>query len=125
MKYVAAAVITAVVLVLAAALLWRNRPGERPSGSSTQLRMPVDDAFGLKEPGKVVVVGVVAEGEVRPGARVILRTGATKLPVTVEALEAYHKPLRVARQGDRVGIMVVGASKDDVGAGAVLVSKAE
>ena len=52
-------------------------------------RMPVDDAFALKVPGKVVVVGVVAEGEVRPGARLVLRAAAAELPVTVEALEAY------------------------------------
>ena len=84
--------------------------------------MPIDDAFALKVPGKVVVVGVVAEGEVRPGARLVLRTTAAELPVTVEALEAHHRALQVARRGEPVGIMLAGASKEQVGPGAVLVS---
>ena len=90
--------------------------------SPTLFRMPIDDAFALKVPGKVVVVGVVADGEVRPGARLVLRTAAAELPVTVEALEAFNKPLEAARRGERVGIMLVGATKEQVGSEAVLVS---
>jgi selenocysteine-specific translation elongation factor len=86
--------------------------------------MPVDDAFALKVLGKVVVVGVVADGEVRPGDRLVLRASAAEVPVTVEALEAHHRPLQVARRGDRVGVMLVGADKAQVGHGAVLASAA-
>ena len=85
-------------------------------------RMPVDDAFALKVPGKVVVVGVVADGEVRPGDRLVLRAAGAEVPVTVEALEAHHQPVRAARRGDRVGVMLIGADKAQVGHGAVLAS---
>jgi selenocysteine-specific translation elongation factor len=85
----------------------------------------VDDAFALKQAGKVVVVGVVAEGEVRPGAQLLLRAGAGELQVTAEALEASHLPLHVARQGDRIGILLVGATKEQITAGTILVSNAE
>ena len=87
-------------------------------------RMPIDDAFALQVPGKVVVVGVVADGEVRVGARLLLRTATAKLPVTVEALEGHDRPLQAAGRGERVGIMLDGASKEQVGPGAVLVSAA-
>jgi selenocysteine-specific translation elongation factor len=84
--------------------------------------MPVDDAFALKVSGKLVVVGIVAAGEVRPGARLLLRDAGGALPVSVEALEAHDRPIQAARRGDRVGIMLVGAEKGQVGPGAVLVS---
>jgi selenocysteine-specific translation elongation factor len=84
--------------------------------------MPVDDAFALTVPGRMVVVGVVADGEVRPGDRLILRTAGALLPVTVEALEAHHKPLKAARRGEQVGIMLVGADIAQLRHGAVLVS---
>ena len=90
--------------------------------SRAPFRMRVNDAFALKVPGKVVVVGIVADGEVRPGDRLVLRTAAAEAPVTVEALEANHKLLRAARRGDQVGIMLVGADKVQVGPGAVLAS---
>jgi selenocysteine-specific elongation factor len=90
--------------------------------SAPPFRMPVDDAFALKVSCKLVVVGVVAAGEVRPGARLVLRAAGAELPVTVEALEAYHRPLRVARRGDRVGVMLIGVEKEQVGPGAVLAS---
>jgi selenocysteine-specific translation elongation factor len=85
-------------------------------------RMPVDDAFALKVPGKVVVVGVVADDEVRPGDRLVLRTTAAEVPVTVEALETHHKPLRAARRDDRIGVMLVGVDKAQVEHGAMLAS---
>lgn len=61
--------------------------------------MPVDDAFALRVPDKVVVVGVMADGEVRSGDRLLLRTATAEWPVIVESLEAYHQPIRVARRG--------------------------
>ena len=90
--------------------------------STAPFRMPVDDAFGLTVPNKVVVVGVVAEGELRPGIDLLLQTESHELTVTAEALEANHRRLKLARQGDRVGVMLAGAVKEQVAAGAFLVS---
>ena len=83
-------------------------------------RMSIDDAFRLAD--KVVVVGVVAAGEVRPGDRLVLQTGVTERPVTVEVMESYHRPIRAARAGVRVGILLTGATKEQVGPGATLAS---
>jgi selenocysteine-specific elongation factor len=84
--------------------------------------MLIDEVFALNQPGKVVVVGVVADGEVKPGERLSLRATGDDVRVTVEAIEANHKPLQVASRGDRVGIMLAGAEKAQVGHGAVLAS---
>jgi selenocysteine-specific translation elongation factor len=85
-------------------------------------RMPVDGVFALKTPGKVVVVGVVADGEVRRGDRLVLRAGEASVPVAVEALEAHHKPVQSARRGDQVGVLLAGVDKAQVGDNAVLLS---
>jgi selenocysteine-specific translation elongation factor len=111
----------AVLLVLlVVALLVLRRWGRSQEVITDSFRMPVDDAFALREPNQTVVVGVVSEGEVRPGDRLVLRAGGAARPVTVEALEADHRPLRVARAGDRVAVKVVGAGKAEVPPGAVL-----
>lgn len=100
------------------------------AGSTVRFRMPVDDAFAIEGSGKVIVVGVVTDGEVRPGDRLVLRTPVATVPVTVKALEAYSEPLQVAQRvqvahrGDRVGIMLVGADITVFGYSAVLMSTA-
>ena len=114
MKY---AIILALLAVGLFILLRRWRSQEAVTDG---YQMPVDDAFALPEPDKAVVVGVVSEGEVRPGDRLVLRAGGATRPVTVEALEADHRPLRVARAGDRVAVKVIGAGKAQVPPGAVL-----
>jgi selenocysteine-specific translation elongation factor len=83
--------------------------------------MPIDDAYALKVPGKVVVVGIVAEGRVAPETQLLLRSGPVEVPVTVEAIEVDHQPRQAAQRGDRVGILLVVTVKDQVGVGAELV----
>jgi selenocysteine-specific translation elongation factor len=114
----------AVLLVLlVVALLVLRRWGRSQEAITDSFRMPVDDAFALHEPNQTVVVGVVSEGEVRPGDRLVLRAGGAARPVTVEALEADHRPLRVARSGEPVAIKLAGAVKAQVPPGAVLESE--
>jgi elongation factor Tu len=82
--------------------------------------MVVDDSFALTTAGEVVVVGVIAEGEIRPGDTLVVQTRDSTIPVTAEAIEAFHKPLDHAKAGDRVGVKLDGATKEDVGPGDVL-----
>jgi elongation factor Tu len=84
--------------------------------------MPIDDVFALKAHGKVVVVGVIEEGAIRPGDSLTIQSGEYSIPVLVESLEAYHKPLNSAKAGDRVGILLHGIDKDKVVLPANLVS---
>jgi translation elongation factor EF-Tu-like GTPase len=84
--------------------------------------MPIDDVCTAPLIGKVVVTGVVADGEVRPGDRLVLRGGELELPVTVEGLEAQGRPVGAGRRGDRIGVLLCGVAKIRVGTGVVLAS---
>jgi translation elongation factor EF-Tu-like GTPase len=117
MKYIAVVI---VVLVLIAAISWLY--AKLSAKTSAPIKMPIDDVFALKGGGKIVVVGVVEEGRIEPGQHLVVRAGTTTLAVVVVALEAFHKPLRIATKGDRVGVMLVGASKEQIAAGSVLSS---
>lgn len=98
-----------------------NPPSTMPAASAPAFDMPIDDAFRLKAEGSVVVVGVIAAGEIRPGMRLEIRTANGAIPVTVTALEGGpDKPISNARAGDRIGIMLQGASKDQVPPGSRL-----
>ncbi|HKB05392.1 MAG TPA: EF-Tu/IF-2/RF-3 family GTPase [Gemmataceae bacterium] len=114
----------AVLLVLlVVAFLVLRRWGRSLQAITDSFRLPVDEALALPEPNQTVVVGVVSEGEVRPGDRLMLRTGGATRTVTVESVEADHRPLPVARAGDRVSVKLVGAVKSQVPSGAVLESE--
>lgn len=82
--------------------------------------MTIDDVFAVILAGRVVVVGVISEGEVRPGDTLLVETRSGGIQVTVEALEAYHRPLRSANAGDRVGIMLSGINKEQIPANDLL-----
>ncbi len=111
------------VVVLAAVLIWQMmRDPPAPPSRSAVFRMTVDDAFALKEQGSVVVVGVVSEGEVRPGDVLSVQTAHAQLRVVVKALEAFHKPVKRGKAGDRIGIMLTGANKEQISSGDLLVS---
>ncbi len=98
-----------------------NPPATLPASSAAAFDMPIDDAFALKVDGSVVVVGVIAAGEIKPGMRLEIRTAHASIPVTVTALEGGpDKPISHARAGDRVGVMLQGASKEQVPAGSRL-----
>jgi translation elongation factor EF-Tu-like GTPase len=98
-----------------------NPPSTLPAASAAAFDMPIDDAFRLKVEGSVVVVGVIAAGEIKLGMRLEIRTGNGAIPVTVTALEGGpDKPISHARAGDRVGVMLQGVAKDQVPAGSRL-----
>ncbi len=123
MRYAPYVVMAIVVIGVGAWVCWqwmRSQPA--PLGpASTSFRMPIDDAFALKIPGNVVVVGKIAEGEVRPGDRLKIKQGNDEIAVEVEALEAFGSPVSVGRSGSNIGVMLVGASKEQIASGATLV----
>jgi len=113
--------ITALGIVLLLAVVWWVR--RNPKRVETSFLMPIDDAFALTEEGKVVVVGIVKQGKVVPGDALTLKTPSARIAVTVEELEAFRQPVASAKAGDRVGIMLQGATKEQVEAGSELVSR--
>jgi selenocysteine-specific translation elongation factor len=122
MKYAPYALVTIVVIAIGAWVCWqrmRSQPAQ-PAAVSASFRMPIDDAFALKVPGKVVVVGKIEEGEVRPGDHLKIKNANDEILVEVEALEAFGAPVAIGRTGSNIGIMLIGATKEQIVAGAIL-----
>lgn len=85
--------------------------------------MPIDDTSSLKIEGSIVVVGVIVAGEIQAGMRLEIRSSTAIIPVSVVALEAGPgKSVSSARVGDRVGVLLKGARKDQVASGSHLVA---
>jgi GTPase len=102
------------VIVLVAVIWLVRRLRLVATSSARPFRMTIDDVFAVTTSGSVVVVGVISEGEIRPGNTLYVQTESGRIRVTVQALESFHQPLRSAKAGDRVGIMLVGASKAQI-----------
>ena len=94
------------------------------AGSATgEFRLPIADVFTIAGRG-VVVVGQVAAGACRSGdaAVVVGADGASVVgDTTIVGIEAFRKRVDVARQGDMVGLMLRGVSREQVHAGDIVV----
>lgn len=94
------------------------------TGNATgEFRLPVADVFSIAGRG-VVVVGQVASGACRSGdaAVVVGADGASVVgDTTIVGIEAFRKRVDVARQGDMVGLMLRGVSREQVHAGDIVV----
>ncbi len=124
MKYTPYILFGIVFVAVAAWAYWHWMRSPSPSLSpptSAAFRMPIEDAFALKVPGKVVVVGKIAEGEVRPGDRLKIKAENEEISVEVEAVEAFGERIAVGSRDKHVGIMLIGATKEQIVKGAVLV----
>ena len=94
------------------------------AGSATgEFRLPIADVFTIAGRG-VVVVGQVASGACRSGdaAVIVGADGASVVcETTIVGIEAFRKRVDVARQGDMVGLMLRGVSREQVHAGDIVV----
>ncbi len=75
---------------------------------SGEFQLPIADVFTIAGRGVVVV------GQVAAGASVVGET-------TIVGIEAFRKRVDVARQGDMVGLMLRGVSREQVHAGDIVV----
>lgn len=93
------------------------------AGATGEFRLPIADVFTIAGRG-VVVVGQVAAGACRSGdaAVVVGADGASVVgETTIVGIEAFRKRVDVARQGDMVGLMLRGVSREQVHAGDIVV----
>lgn len=93
------------------------------AGAAGEFRLPIADVFTIAGRG-VVVVGQVAAGACRSGdaAVVVGADGASVVSATtIVGIEAFRKRVDVARQGDMVGLMLRGVSREQVHAGDIVV----
>ncbi len=109
-----ALLIVLIAAVAGGALMWFRQSRQSPVPESA-FDMPIDDAFAVNTPGRVVVVGVISSGEIKPQTQLFLTGSETTIPVTVISLEGgVNKTVSSAHAGDRVGVMLEGAGKADV-----------
>ncbi len=91
-----------------------------PTRSSEHVfRFPVDRAFSMKGFG-TVVTGTVLSGHVRVGDHLVLQPYQKE--VRVRGLQVHESETQEAFPGQRVGINVADAGKDEITRGAVLVA---
>ena len=123
MKCAPYVIVTIVILAVAVWAYWGwSRKETKPAlAALTPFLMPIDDAFALQVQGKVVIVGKIIAGEVRPGDRLTVKLQNDEISVEVEALEAFGKPIAMGRSGENVGIMLIGVTKEQIRVGASLV----
>jgi selenocysteine-specific translation elongation factor len=85
--------------------------------SDSLFRLMVEHVFYIIPIDRVVVVGTVSLGDVKPGDKLIVRSGYTDIPVTVERLDHPNRKLESAATGDQVGLVLAGIRKDQVRSG--------
>lgn len=91
------------------------------AASFSGFRFTVEDVFAIAGRG-TVVTGRVASGSVNVGDSVTLqRLGGSTAQTVVTGIEMFRKVTNVAQEGDNVGILLRGLSRNDVGKGDVLV----
>jgi len=95
-----------------------------PAVSNTPFRMTVQNVFFIKTVERVIVTGVVSQGAVHAGDKLIVQTKAGPIAVVVEKLEHPKMTnMTEAVAGQDVGLMLSGIGKEQVAAGDEIVSK--
>lgn len=84
-------------------------------------QMTVEDAFAIRNRG-VVVTGRVTRGTLRVGDTVHINGGPG---LTVDAIEKFRKQSDEALEGENVGVLFKGISRQDVNRGDVITSSGE
>src|SRR5262249_12713796 len=77
-------------------------------------KLKVENVFYIKTIDRVIVTGSVSSGTVKAGDHLVVRSGSTSLPVTVERFEHPKFKLKSASKGQPVGLVLVGINKDQV-----------
>ena len=75
--------------------------------------MPVEDVFTIKGRGTVVTGRVEGTIMMNDQAR-ILRGDAVIAQTRITGIEAFHKTLDMAEDGDNAGLLLEGIARDDV-----------
>jgi translation elongation factor EF-Tu-like GTPase len=107
--------------------MWFRKSNQTPDSqpiADMPFDMPIDDAFRLKIEGSVVVVGVIAAGDIRPDMELEIWTKEGATPVIVKSLEGGPGiSISRASAGERVGVLLQGANKDQIPLGSRLRSR--
>ena len=83
--------------------------------------MVVEDVFSIRGRG-TVVTGQIDSGELKVGDEIKIWGTREEKITTVTAIESFRKKLKLAKPGDRVGIVLKDLSKDDMKRGDAITS---
>jgi hypothetical protein len=94
-------------------------PTTTPTDAAPLMTFTVEHVFYIKPPvDRVIVVGTIADGTVRVGDHLVVRTKAGPVAVSVENIESIRQgDLTQASKGQQVGLRLTGVRKDQVIAG--------
>ena len=88
--------------------------------SDTGFRVTVEDTFSITGRG-TVIVGQIESGAVAVGDEVtLLRLDGSRQKVVIVGIEQFRKIVNRAVAGDKVGLLLRGLTKNDIGKGDVL-----
>lgn len=89
-----------------------------PVRNGGSFELIVEDVFSITGRG-TVVTGKVSKGTIRVGDEVIISPSGIKTVVT--GVEQFRKMLDVAQEGDNVGLLLRGISRDQIQRGNILI----
>jgi translation elongation factor EF-1alpha len=77
------------------------------------MNFTVEEVFYIKPPiDRVILVGIINEGTVRVGDKLVVHTSAGSVGVSVDNIESVqHGDLKVASKGQQVGLRLTGIRK--------------
>jgi selenocysteine-specific elongation factor len=80
------------------------------------LLFAVDHCFTVKGKG-TVATGTVLRGQITPGMTVEIPQ--LRIEKKIKSMEMFHKPVQIAEQGDRVGLLIPGLASDTMERGLI------
>lgn len=86
--------------------------------SSGSFELVVEDVFSITGRG-TVVTGRVSKGNIRVGDEVVISPSGVRTVIT--GIEQFRKMLDYAQEGDNVGLLLRGISREQVQRGNILV----
>jgi len=97
---------------------------DRPAPAAVPFAFTVEHVFYIKPPvDRVILVGTVDSGDVRPGDTLVVRCQLGPVTVTVDGIETIKDGnLGRATKGQQVGLRVAGITKDQPTSGDRVVS---
>ena len=84
--------------------------------------LTVQEVFYIKPPvDRVILVGTITEGFLRPGDSLVVKCQGGDVPVVVEAIEHPSGPMQKAQKGQQVGVKLAGIGKEQAAQGDLVV----
>jgi translation elongation factor EF-1alpha len=96
-----------------------TKPTTAPATMAPTMNFTVEHVFYIKPPvDRVILVGMINEGTVRVGDKLVVHTSAGPVNVAVDNIESIQQgDLKQATKGHQVGLRLTGIHKDQASAG--------